>query len=133
VVLASNGFMLQRPPDAGVRTWDRRASAEPFQQSTGVPACTRAWKGAIRSRVLRVLRYDNRADPTQIDTSPVPSPGHAFNSAGLRRREQHGRTGIRNGSMARPSSPRRVQLVWPFRAQFALLSSASAPDAERAL
>src|SRR5882672_955254 len=74
--------------------------------------------------VLRVLRYDNRADPTQIDTvSGAIAWDTRFNSAGLRVESSTGWTGILQWLDGETIiAPPGVQLVWPFRAQFALLS-----------
>jgi hypothetical protein len=74
--------------------------------------------------VLRVLRYDNRADPTQIDTvSGAIAWDTRFNSAGLRVESGTGWTAILQWLDGETIiAPPGVQLVWPFRAQFALLS-----------
>ncbi len=125
VVLASNGFMLhdrQTPVFARVGP---PGGAEPFQQfdrRTGVYAGV---EGRYLDRVvLRVLRYDNRADPTQMDTvSGAIAWATRFNSAGLRVESSTGWTGILQWLDGETIiAPPGVQLVWPFRAQFALLS-----------
>jgi len=98
--------------------------AEPFQQFEPAYRRVRGVEGRYLDRVvLRVLRYDNRADPTQIDTVSGASPGPRASTAPGCGREQHGLD--RDPAMARwrdHHRPPGVQLVWPFRAQFALLS-----------
>ena len=125
VVLASNGFMLHDRQTPVFGRVGPPGGAEPFQQfdrRTGVYAGV---EGRYLDRVvLRVLRYDNRADPTQIDTvSGAIAWATRFNSAGLRVESSTGWTGILQWLDGETIiAPPGVQLVWPFRAQFALLS-----------
>ena len=125
VVLASNGFMLhdrQTPVFARVGP---PGGAEPFQQFDGRTGVYAGVEGRYLDRVvLRVLRYDNRADPTQMDTvSGAIAWNTRFNSAGLRVESGTGWTAILQWLDGETViAPPGVQLVWPFRAQFALLS-----------
>jgi hypothetical protein len=74
--------------------------------------------------VLRVLRYDNRADPTQMDvvSGTIAWETH-FNSAGVRVELDNGWTAIAQwlGGETR-IAPVGLQLNWPFDADFVLLS-----------
>ncbi|HEY0767130.1 MAG TPA: hypothetical protein VGD47_04170 [Steroidobacteraceae bacterium] len=126
-VLAGNGFMLhdRQTPVFG-RVGPPGGAAEPFQQfdrRVGVYAGVEA--RYLDRVVLRVLRYDNRADPTKLDTvSGAIAWETRFNSAGLRVESETGWTAILqwldgDTSIAPPPG---LQLTWPFRAQFALLS-----------
>jgi hypothetical protein len=71
-----------------------------------------------------VLRYDNRADPTQIDTvSHVIAWDTRFTSAGLRVEADQGWTAILQWlDGVTIIAPQSAPLEWPFRAEFALLS-----------
>jgi hypothetical protein len=74
--------------------------------------------------VLRLLRYDNRADPSEIDSvSHVIAWDTHFNSAGVRIEADHGWTVIAqwlDGDTI--IAPPGLQLSWPFRSEFALLA-----------
>jgi len=130
VVLASDGFMLhdRQTPVFG-RVGQPGAAplgaVEPFQQfdgRTGVYAGVEVrWLDRV---VLRVLRYDNRADPTAMDfVSGAIAWQTRFNSAGLRVESGTGWTAILQWLDGETLiAPPGLQLVWPFRAQFALLS-----------
>jgi len=74
--------------------------------------------------VLRVLRYDNRADPTVLDiVSSTIAWDTRFNSAGVRVELDDGWTAIAQWLGGVTSiAPPGLQLEWPFRADFALLS-----------
>jgi hypothetical protein len=125
VVLASNGFMLHDRQTPVFGRVGPPGGAEPFQQFDGRTGVYAGVEGRYLDRVvLRVLRYDNRADPTQMDTvSGAIAWNTRFNSAGLRVESGTGWTGIvqwLDGETA--IAPPGTQLVWPFRAQFALLS-----------
>jgi hypothetical protein len=74
--------------------------------------------------VLRVLRYDNRADPTQIDNvSGAIAWDTSFTSAGVRVEGDSGWTAIAQWLDGKTTiAPPGLQLSWPFRAEYALLS-----------
>ena len=74
--------------------------------------------------VLRVLRYDNRADPTAEDSvSNTIAWDTRFDSAGLRVELDHGWTAVAQWLGGETTiAPPGLQLDWPFRAAFALLS-----------
>ena len=126
VVLASNGFMLhdRQTPVFG-RVGPPGTGVLPFQQFDGRAGGYAGVEGRYLDRVvLRVLRYDNRADPTSMDSvSGAIAWNTRFNSAGLRVESGTGWTAILQWLDGRTSiAPPGLQLVWPFRAQFALLS-----------
>ncbi|HYL70708.1 MAG TPA: hypothetical protein VEY89_05345, partial [Candidatus Dormibacteraeota bacterium] len=74
--------------------------------------------------VLRVLRYDNRADPSALDVvSGAIAWDTRFNSAGVRVELDGGWTAIAQWLGGETTiAPPGLQLDWPFRADFALLS-----------
>ncbi len=130
VVLASDGFMLhdRQTPVFG-RVGQPGAAplgaAEPFQQFDGRAGGYAGVEGRWLDRVvLRVLRYDNRADPTSTDSvSGAIAWNTRFNSAGLRVESGTGWTAILQWLDGETLiAPPGMQLEWPFRAQFALLS-----------
>ena len=126
VVLASDGFMLhdRQTPVFG-RVGPPGTGVLPFQQFDGRAGGYAGVEGRYLDRVvLRVLRYDNRADPTSMDSvSGAIAWNTRFNSAGLRVESGTGWTAILQWLDGRTSiAPPGLQLVWPFRAQFALLS-----------
>jgi hypothetical protein len=125
-VLASNGFMLhdRQTPVFG-RVGPPGAGVLPFQQFDGHAGVYAGVEGRYLDRVvLRVLRYDNRADPTSMDTvSGAIAWDTRFNSAGLRLESGTGWTAILQWLQGETSiAPPGLLLAWPFRAQFALLS-----------
>jgi hypothetical protein len=74
--------------------------------------------------VLRVMHYDNRADPAAFD-SAIPDFAWRtwFNSVGLRGESPSGWTGIAQWLDGETSIQPRGQLRnWPFRARFVLVS-----------
>jgi hypothetical protein len=126
VVLAGNGFMLhdRQTPVFG-RVGPPGVGAEPFQQFDGRAGVYAGVEGRWLDRVvLRVLRYDNRADPTKMDSvSGAIAWNTRFNSAGLRIESGSGWTAILQWLDGETYiAPPGLQLEWPFRAQFALLS-----------
>jgi len=126
VVLADNGFMLhdRQTPVFG-RVGPPGAGALPFQQFDGRAGVYAGVEGRWLDRVvLRVLRYDNRADPTAMDfVSGAIAWNTRFNSAGLRVESGTGWTAILQWLDGETIiAPPGLQLQWPFRAQFALLS-----------
>ncbi len=133
VVLTNNGFSLtdrQTPlfGRVGQPGANPLGGAEPFLQfdhQAGV-------YGGLELRyldrvVLRVLRYDNRAEPlADDDTTANYSQETRFTSAGARVEADHGWTGIvqwLDGETitAQDGVPGGLS-SWPFRAQFALVS-----------
>jgi len=126
VVLADNGFMLhdRQTPVFG-RVGPVGAGALPFQQFDGRAGVYAGVEGRWLDRVvLRVLRYDNRADPTKIDSvSGAIAWNTRFDSAGLRIESGTGWTAILQWLDGETLiAPPGMQLEWPFRAQFVLLS-----------
>jgi hypothetical protein len=130
VALADDGFTLT---DRQTPVFGRLGRPEvaplfgalPFQQldeHAGVYAGAEA--RYLDRVVLRVLRYDNRADPTQTDSvSHAIAWNTRFNSAGLRIESADGWTAIAQWLQGETSiAPAGMQLNWPFRAEFALLS-----------
>jgi hypothetical protein len=125
VVLASNGFMLHDRQTPVFGRVGPPGGAEPFQQFDGRTGVYAGVEGRYLDRVvLRVLRYDNRADPTQIDTvSGAIAWDTRFNSAGLRIESETGWTGIVQWLDGETSiAPGGQSIPWPFQAEFALLS-----------
>jgi hypothetical protein len=127
VVLAGNGFMLhdRQTPVFG-RVGPPGVGVLPFQQFDGRAGVYAGVEGRWLDRVvLRFLRYDNRADATSMDTvSGAIAWNTRFNSAGLRIESGTGWTGIvqwLQGETYIEPAP-GLDLAWPFRAQFALLS-----------
>jgi hypothetical protein len=74
--------------------------------------------------VLRVLRYDNRADPTKMDSvSGVFAWDTRFNSAGVRVEADKGWTAIAQWLDGETTiAPFGMPLSWPFKAEFALIA-----------
>lgn len=74
--------------------------------------------------VLRVLRYDNRADPTKMDSvSGAVAWATRFNSAGVRVEGSNGWTGIAQWLDGETTiAPQGLTLSWPFKSEFALIA-----------
>ncbi len=130
VVLANDGFSLTdrqtpvfgRVGQVGVAPL---SGAEPFLQLDNHAGVYAGLEARYLDRVvLRVLRYDNRADPTQVDNvSNAIAWDTRFTSAGLRVEGDSGWTVIAQWLDGRTSiGPAGMQLSWPFRAEYALLS-----------
>jgi len=125
-VLAYDGFMLhdRQTPVFG-RVGPPGTGALPFEQfdgRAGVYAGVEArWLDRV---VLRVLRYDNRADPSKMDVvSGAIAWNTHFNSAGLRIESGTGWTAILQWLDGETSiAPGGQSIPWPFEAEFALLS-----------
>jgi hypothetical protein len=130
VMVASNGFVVTdrqtplfgRLGQPGVRPLN---GAEPFMEIDHRAGVYGGLEARYLDRaVLRVLRYDNRADPTAADSvSHVLAWETRFTSAGLRVEADHGWTAIvqwlgGDTTIAPPS----LTLNWPFQSTFALLS-----------
>ena len=130
VVLANDGFSLtdrQTPVfgRVGQPAVAPLLGAEPFLQldhHAGVYAGVEA--RYLDRVVVRVLRYDNRADPTQIDNvSNAIAWDTTFTSAGVRVEGDNGWTVIAQWLDGKTTiAPPGLQLSWPFRAEYALLS-----------
>jgi hypothetical protein len=130
VVIANNGFVFTdrqtplfgRVGQPGVPPLD---GAQPFMEIDQRAGAYAALEARYLDRaVLRVLRYDNRADPTDIDTvAHVIAWDTRFTSAGLRLEADHGWTAIAQwlGGVT-TIAPQSVTLNWPFQSTFALLS-----------
>jgi len=130
VVIASNGFVLTdrqtplfgRVGQPGVPPLN---GAEPFTEIDHRAGAYAGLEARYLDRVvLRVLRYDNRADPTALDSvSQVLAWDTRFTSAGVRFEADHGWTAIVQwlGGVT-TIAPQSMTLNWPFQAQFALLS-----------
>ena len=130
VVVANDGFMLHdrqtpvfgRVGQPGVALLN---GAEPFLELDGHVGGYAGLEARYLDRVvLRVLRYDNRADPTVIDfASGAIAWDTRFTSAGVRIESETGWSGIVQWLGGETSIAPGGQLwTWPFRAQFALLS-----------
>ena len=129
-VLAEDGFMLiDRQTPIGGRIGQPGVGpfgpAVPFRQidsRAGVYGGLEVrWLDRV---VLQALRYDNRADPTALDTvSNVMAWETTFDSAGARVETENGWTAIVQGLKGDTAiAPGGFSLVWPFKAQYALLS-----------
>jgi hypothetical protein len=130
VVVANNGFVFTdrqtplfgRVGQPGVSPLN---GAEPFMEIDHRAGAYAGVEARYLDRaVLRVLRYDNRADPTDIDTvSHAIAWDTRFTSAGVRLEADHGWTAIVQWLEGVTTiAPQSRTLDWPFRAQFALLS-----------
>ena len=99
--------------------------AKPFLEIDGRPGGYAGLEARYLDRVtLRVLRYDNRADPTR-DRQPwrTSSPGTPrFTSAGARLETQGGWTAHRAVARRRDGNRPRAasRSAWPFRSGFGL-------------
>jgi hypothetical protein len=130
VVLANDGFSLtdrQTPVfgRVGQPAVAPLMGAEPFLQLDHHAGLYAGAEARYLDRVVvRVLRYDNRADPTQIDTvSNAIAWDTSFTSAGVRVEGDSGWTVIAQWLDGKTSiAPPGLQLSWPFRAEYALLS-----------
>jgi hypothetical protein len=130
VMLADNGFVITdrqtplfgRLGQPGVPLLN---GAEPFMEIDHRAGAYLGLEARYLDRaVLRVLRYDNRADPTQLDSvSHVLAWETRFTSAGLRIEADHGWTAIVQWLDGDTTiAPQSLTLNWPFRAEFALLA-----------
>jgi hypothetical protein len=130
VVIANNGFVFTdrqtslfgRVGQPGVAPLN---GAEPFMEIDGHAGAYAGLEARYLDRaVLRVLRYDNRADPTDIDTvSHVIAWDTRFTSAGLRLEADHGWTAIVQWLEGVTTiAPQSLTLNWPFQSTYALLS-----------
>jgi hypothetical protein len=99
--------------------------AEPFVQIDGRVGGYAGIEARYRDRLtLRVLRYDNRADPTATDTvaNTIAWETH-FTSAGLRAESSSGWTGIAQWLQGETTiAPGGFTIDWPFNSVYGLLS-----------
>ena len=122
-VLAGDGFVLtdrQIPLAGRVGRPDRPPlhGGQPFLETDGRPGAYAGLEARCLDRLtLRVLRYDNRADRTQIDTvAGAIAWRHPLHQRGRASGDANGWTCIAQWLDGRPPSiRRRVQtLAWPF-------------------
>ena len=129
-VLAGTGFALTdrqtpvfgRVGQPGVPPLN---GVEPFAQIDGRVGAYAGLEGRYRDRVTaRVLRYDNRADPTVMDTVAGTIAWHTrFTSAGVRAESGSGWTGIVQWLQGETIiAPGGLTLEWPFNSVYALVS-----------
>jgi hypothetical protein len=130
VMVASNGFVLTdrqtplfgRLGQPGVMPLN---GAEPFMEIDHRAGAYLGLEARYLDRaVLRVLRYDNRADPAAGDAvSHVLAWDTRFTSAGLRLEAEHGWTAIVQwlGGVTTIAPP-GLTLNWPFQSTYGLLS-----------
>ena len=129
VALANQGFMLD---DRQTTLWGRvnRGSSEvraldEFRQIDGKVGVYAGVEARYLDRlVVRALRYDNRADPTEQDTvSHAFAWLTTFNSVGARLETGAGWTWIAQWLKGETTiEPRGNRLGYPFKAEFLLIS-----------
>jgi hypothetical protein len=98
---------------------------KPFLENDGRPGAYAGLEGRYLDRVVvRVLRYDNRADPRVVDSVAGVVAWHtSFTSAGARLETQSGWTLIGQWLDGRTEiEPPDFAAAWPFRAAFGLAS-----------
>ena len=130
VVIAGDGFLLHdRQTPLGGRVGQPGLpplyGAKPFLEIDGRPGVYAGIEARYLDRlVVRVLRYDNRADPTEIDhASGLIAWDTTFTSAGARLDTGHGWTFIAQGLDGSTAiAPQGLTMRWPFRAAFGLVS-----------
>lgn len=129
-VLAGDGFVLtdRQTPLLGRVGQPGMAplnGTKPFLEIDGRPGAYAGVEARYLDRlVLRVLRYDNRADPSEVNSVAGVVAWHTtFTSAGLRLETEPGWTLIAqwlNGTTE--IDPYGFAAAWPFRAGFGLIS-----------
>ena len=130
VVLAGDGFVLtDRQTPLGGRVGQIGSpplnGVKPFLDTDGRPGAYAGLEARYLDRLLvRVLRYDNRADPTAVDSPAAVVAWHtSFTSAGVRLETQSGWTLIGQYLDGRTEiEPSGFAAAWPFRAAFGLIS-----------
>jgi hypothetical protein len=130
VVLASSGFLLTDRQTGLFQTIGKPGGPALYEEQPFLELDHRAGVyGGFEARyldrvVLRVLHYDNRADPTVLDTvSRAIAWNTSFDSAGVRVEGEHGWTAIAQWLKGQTSiAPGGESLSWPFRAGYALLA-----------
>jgi hypothetical protein len=129
-VIATRGFDLS---DRQTTLFGRVGSSdsgplkpiELFHEIDGRPGYYAGVEGRYLDRVvIRALHYDNRADPSVFDSAIHNSAWAThFNSVGLRAESASGWTFIAQWLDGETySEPLGMDMTWPFRARFALLS-----------
>jgi hypothetical protein len=129
-VLASNGFLLTDRQTGLFQTIGKPGGPalyeeQPFLELDHRVGVYAGFEARYLDRVvLRFLHYDNRADPTAMDTvSHAIAWNTSFDSAGVRIEADHGWTAIAQWLKGQTSiAPGGESLRWPFRAGFALLA-----------
>jgi hypothetical protein len=129
-VLAGDGFVFtdrQTPLGGRVGQPGRPPlnGTKPFLEIDGRPGAYAGIEARYLDRLLvRVLRYDNRADPGEIDSvAGVIAWRTSFTSAGLRLETQPGWTFIAQWLDGKTAiDPHGFAVAWPFRAAFGLIS-----------
>jgi hypothetical protein len=129
-VLAGTGFVLtDRQTPLGGRVGQPNVpplnGIKPFREIDDRAGGYAAFEARYLDRlVLRVLRYDNRADPTALDTvSHVVAWHTRFTSAGARLETASGWTGIAQWLDGRTEiAPHDFALAWPFRSAYLLVA-----------
>ena len=129
VALASQGFMLD---DRQTTLFGRvnpirgvNVPREVFHEIDGKAGVYAGIEGRFLDRlVVRALRYDNRADPTQQDgVTHIFAWLTTFDSAGARLESANGWTGIAQWLKGETTvEPRGKRLGYPFDAKFLLVS-----------
>jgi hypothetical protein len=128
--LASNGFLLTDRQTALFEPIGKPAGPALYEEQPFLDLDHRAGVYAgVEARyldrvVLRFLRYDNRADPTVVDSvSNAMAWNTRFDSVGMRIEGDHGWTAIAQYLSGETSiAPFGEWMNWPFRAEYALLA-----------
>ena len=129
-VIAGDGFVLtDRQTNLGARVGQPGSppldGSKPFLETDGRPGGYAGLEARYLDRLtLRLLRYDNRADPTEINAVAHVVAWHTtFTSAGARLETQGGWTAIAQWLDGKTEiDPNGSTLAWPFRSGFGLLS-----------
>jgi hypothetical protein len=129
-VLAGDGFVFtDRQTPLGGRVGQPGMlplnGLKPFLEIDGRPGAYAGVEARYLDRlVLRVLRYDNRADPAEVNSVAGVVAWHTrFTSAGLRLETQPGWTLIAQWLDGTTEiDPHGFAAAWPFRAGFGLIS-----------
>jgi hypothetical protein len=129
-VLASSGFMLTDRQTGLFQRVGQPGGPVLYLEQPFLAIDHRAGLyGGLEARwldrvVVRVLRYDNRADPTVVDTvSEAVAWNTHFDSAGVRIEGEHGWTVIAQWLGGETSiAPQGEASSWPFGAEYALLA-----------
>lgn len=129
-VLASNGFLLTDRQTGLFQTIGKPGGPalyeeQPFLELDHNVGVYAGFEARYLDRVvLRVLHYDNHADPTAMDSvSGAIAWNTSFNSAGIRVETDSGWTAIAQWLGGQTNiSPDGESMSWPFHAEFALLA-----------
>jgi len=134
-VIADDGFVMtdrQTPigGHVGVPGSPLPAGAKPFMEIDGRPGVYVGAEARYLDRlVVRALRYDNRADPTELDNASEVVAWHTrFSSVGVRYETADGWTWIAQWLDGTASiDPLGFAADWPFHSEYALLSHRFGP------